>query len=97
VTCIPFDSDNGTTGFVCMPNLSRQAIRRGICPDCGKETRFISFYYEWYGSDATCLRCGRRWCDGEWMPLPFTRFARRDNIEQAKAAWRRNRDVNRER
>lgn len=92
MTCIPFDSGNGLTGFICTPTRASQTITAGDCPDCGRRTRFVSFHYEWYGTDSTCLRCGRRWSDGEWMPLPFARFARRDSIEAAKAEWRRNRE-----
>lgn len=76
--------------IVCSPTLDRQWIKRGNCPDCGRKSFFICFAYEWYGVDSTCLRCGRHWSDGEWMPLEFSRFARRDSIEQAKKAWRRH-------
>lgn len=85
--CTPFASD-GFTGWVCSPTLTSQSIRAGDCPDYGKRTRFINFHYEWYGTDSTCLRCGRTWSDGERMPLPFERGARRKSIERAKRLWR---------
>lgn len=78
--------------IVCSPTLDSQTIRAGDCPDCGKRTRFICFHYPYYGTDSTCLRCGRHWSDGEWMPLPFERAARRNSIERAKRAWRRHRE-----
>ena len=61
----------------------------GTCPDCKKRTRFLSWFVEWYGYSTTCLRCGREWEGGEWMPLPFMRGARQKNIDAAKARWRR--------
>ena len=77
--------------IICSPTLKRQSITAGECPDCKTWTRFINFTYEWYGTNSICLRCGRRWSDGEWMPLEFYRYARRDNIAAAKRVWRRNR------
>ena len=58
------------------------------CPDCGKHTRMIYFDYEWYGRESTCLRCGRHWSGGEWMPLCFERGARRKSIDAAKRRYR---------
>ena len=69
------------------PAISR-FIRSGVCPDCKKRTRFIGWCYEWHGASSTCLRCGREWQDGEWMPLPFMRGARERNIAKAKRRWR---------
>ena len=65
-------------------------IIAGVCPDCGKRTRFLTWYYEWYGPTQVCLRCGRVWQDGEWMPLPSTRGARAQSIAKAKARWRQS-------
>jgi len=48
----------------------------------------IEFFTPWYGWHSTCIRCGRRWCDGEWMPLPFMRGARKQSVDEAKKAWR---------
>lgn len=62
--------------------------KAGKCPDCKKRTRFLGFFTPWYGHDSTCLRCGREWCDGEWVALPFCRGARAENIEAAKRKWR---------
>lgn len=59
------------------------------CTDCNRRTRYLSFFTPWYGWDSTCIRCGRNWMDGEWMPLPFMRGAREHNIQRAKAFWRR--------
>jgi len=38
--------------------------------------------------DTTCIRCGRQWQDGEWMPLAFSRAARLESVERARAYWR---------
>lgn len=72
-------------------NLSRvddKAVRACVCPDCKKRTRMLGFFQEWYGWAFTCLRCGRRYADGEWLPLPFMRGARPTSIATAKAHWR---------
>jgi len=61
----------------------------GVCPDCGQRTAFACFFQEWYGWDKTCMRCGRRWSDGEWMPLPFCRTAREDSKQSARRRWKR--------
>ncbi len=58
------------------------------CPDCGKRTRMLAFFTPWYGWQSTCIRCGRQWCDSEWMPLDFARGVRQQNIERAKRRWR---------
>ncbi len=74
----------------------RKAYRR-ICLDCGKKSVFVAFFQEWYGWDTTCLRCGRSWADGEWMPLEFYRYARKDSISSARKRWKRGIDYNKER
>jgi hypothetical protein len=67
-------------------------IRRQICPDCKKMSYFVGFYQEWYGVDETCMRCGREWSDKEWIPLEFSRFARKNNIVSARKRWKRGLD-----
>ena len=76
-----------TRVHICAPQGFRFQ-RTGTCPDCKQRTRFIGISYEWYGPDQWCLKCGRRWSDGEWMPLPFVRDSRRVNLEQGKRAYR---------
>ena len=69
----------------------RATAKRAVaetCPDCKKRTRMLEFFTPWYGWDSTCLRCGRHWRDGEWMPLPFIRGARAHSIHQARVHWR---------
>ena len=64
------------------------------CPSCkerygnNKNSLHLIFLFEWNGPERICMRCGRRWSDGEWMPLQFYRHARRDNILSAKRMWR---------
>lgn len=71
------------------PKPTHRFILAKVCPDCGKRTRMLGWAYEWYGANLTCLRCGRHWDSGEWMPLPFIRGARQKSIAEAKARWRR--------
>lgn len=71
------------------PAATAKRAHGQTCPDCKKRTRMMEFFTPWYGWDSTCLRCGRAWQDGEWMPLPFMRGAREQNIARAKNIWRR--------
>lgn len=73
---------------VLRPEVTQKAIRSATCPDCGKRTRMMGFFQDWYGWHSTCLRCGRQWDDGEWLPLEFRRGVRADNIARAKERWR---------
>ena len=71
------------------PQPTRKNILSGDCPDCKQRTKFIGLFTEWYGWDTTCLRCGRKWADGEWMALDFVRGSRQKSIDSAKRAYRR--------
>jgi len=71
------------------PASTAKKAHGGTCPDCKRRSWFVGFHTPWYGWDTTCLRCGRKWADDEWMPLPFMRGARQQNIEAAKKQWRR--------
>jgi hypothetical protein len=59
------------------------------CLDCKQRTRALCFYTPWYGWDCTCIKCGRNWQDGEWMPLTFEPQSRQKSIDRAKRYWRR--------
>ena len=79
---------------ICAPNPEGFGLRSiDKCPDCAKHTRMIYTDYEWYGREQTCLRCGRHWSGGEWMPLCFEPQSRRKSIEAAKKHYRRLRDA----
>lgn len=71
------------------PQATAKAIRAATCQDCNRRTRMIGFFTPWYGWDSTCIRCGRNWKDGEWMPLDFAPQSRQKSIDAAKACWRR--------
>ena len=71
------------------PSATAKRIVAGVCPDHGKRTRFIEFFTPWYGWRSTCMRCGREWGDGEWLPLDFYRGVRAANIAAAKKYWHR--------
>jgi hypothetical protein len=71
------------------PSVSKKAIALcEKCPDCGKRTRMIQLFYDYYGWDSTCIKCGRQWADGEWLALDFCRGVRQRNIQQAKERFR---------
>lgn len=73
---------------VCAPSatVSRRIL---MCHNCKRRRRFRVNSYEWYGPDVYCCACGERWSDGEWMPRPFARGWRQENIAYAREAWRR--------
>lgn len=75
--------------YIHAPRSTAKAVHADTCPDCKRRTRFVGFFTPWYGWDSTCLRCGRQWIDGEWMPLAFMRGARQHNIDRARTHWRR--------
>ena len=77
------------TVHIHAPPVTDKAITATVCLDCRKRTRMLQFFQDWYGWHSTCLRCGRQWDDGEWLPLDFRRGIRADNIRHAKERWRR--------
>ncbi len=63
-------------------------IRRARCPTCDRPTRFVCFFYEWYGWGTTCLACGERWEDGEMLERPFVRGWREKSKQAARKLYR---------
>jgi Zn ribbon nucleic-acid-binding protein len=80
--------DTGPLIHIYVPPVTHRFILHRRCPDCKRLSWFLGWGYEWHGPTVTCLRCGREWQDGQWCPLPFYRYARRDSIEGAKRYWR---------
>jgi len=72
------------------PLPSEKKLHRVKCLDCKKRTFFVSFYYEWYGTYSTCLKCGRRYNNGKWEPLDLEKHARKKNINNSKKYYRSN-------
>lgn len=70
------------------PRPTAKKIHTAVCFDCKKRTRMLQFFIPWYGWDSTCLRCGRCWQDGAWVPLEFVRQSRQKSINHAKQLWR---------
>lgn len=70
------------------PNPTRVDIDKSRCPDCKKQSYFVNRFYEWYGSMSTCMRCGREYADGEWLPLTFSRNARKINKDAARTIYK---------
>lgn len=73
---------------VNFPNVDAIRKRRRQCPTCGRRTVFVEWFQEWYGWNATCLRCGEQWQGGERCPRPFAPGWRKHNIEAARRLWR---------
>jgi hypothetical protein len=76
--------------IICIPDPVQRKISTQYCQDCKQQSWFLSWWYEFYGPTEVCLRCGRRWEDGEWMPLALERGSRDKSIAQAKQVWREN-------
>lgn len=74
---------------ICIPKVDMFSLDRGICLDCKQDAWFALFHMPWYGWDRTCLNCGRRWQDGEWLPLAFERQSRKNSIDRTKERFYR--------
>jgi len=70
------------------PKATAKRAVTAMCPDCKKRTRMLQFFTPWYGWDSTCIKCGRKWQDGEWTRLNFERKARAKSVKSAKKLWR---------
>jgi hypothetical protein len=66
------------------------------CPDCGKRTRILTYTYEWFGPDGTCILCGRSFNEDGWVPLPFVRGSRTKEITKAKERFRHTKAMGRD-
>ena len=66
----------------------KKSIHITKCPDCGRRTIMLQFYNSWYGWESTCIKCGRKWINSEWMPLPWEPGIRKRRIKEAKKKWR---------
>ena len=58
------------------------------CTDCQKRSPMVYLFQEWYGWDITCMRCGRSWQDGEWMPLDFLKRSREKSKQRARKRYK---------
>lgn len=70
-------------------NYSKVTLPRLYCIHCKRDTDFVAAFQEWYGWNCTCLMCGERRTDNEWMERPFEPRWRKKNIAAAKVLWRR--------
>lgn len=74
------------------PSPGKRWVLWRRCLDCGRRSPFAGISYEWYGPKQTCMRCGRTWRDGEWMPLDFVPQSRAKSIEAARKWWKKASD-----
>lgn len=72
--------------------VTKQAVAC-TCPDCGQRTRMLTYTYEWFGPDMTCIKCGRSFNEDGWVPLPFVRGSRQKEIARARDRFRRARAI----
>jgi hypothetical protein len=77
-----------STVHIHAPPAIGRAVKWRKCPDCRKRSPIASLIYEWYGPTSCCMRCGRRWSDGEWMALPSLRTARASSKIDMRRAWK---------
>jgi hypothetical protein len=74
---------------ICYTRYSRVEAFRIKCPNCRPfQCAAVGAFQEWYGWYVTCLRCGERFADGEWMPRPAERGWRQDSIRSARRQYR---------
>lgn len=92
--CTIINSEHGSV-VICRPTPIKREIIAGECSDCKRRSRFLVWIYEFYGATRVCLRCGRTWIDGEWMPLTFERGSRAKSVARAKHAWRKDTAIER--
>lgn len=75
------------------PSVVEKKAVACTCPDCGQRTRLLMFTYEWFGSDATCIKCGRSFNEDGWVALPFVRGSRAKEIAKAKERFRHTKAI----
>lgn len=68
-------------------------LERFDCPTCERSRFAVVAVYEWYGPDATCLRCGERFNEEGRAARPFLPRWREKSVEAAKAFYRRHRST----
>lgn len=77
-----------TRVHILRPECVTKSAIGGTCPDCKQRTRFLTYSYEWYGPDSTCIKCGRSFNEDGWVNLPFVRGSREKEIKRAKDRFR---------
>ncbi len=78
-----------STVHIHAPPAIERSIRWVDCLDCKKRSPFAILSYDYYGPSACCMRCGRRYQEGEWCALDFCRNSRKANRDSMRAAWKR--------
>lgn len=78
---------------ILRPECVTKSAPSGVCPDCKRRTRFLTYTYEWFGPDCTCIRCGRSFNEDGWMQLPFVRGSRQKEIARARERFRRTKAI----
>ena len=74
---------------ICAPRPDKVWIERFHCHNCERRRFAVLQHIEWYGVDATCLRCGERYSDEGRLPRPFERGWRERSKESARRLYRR--------
>lgn len=87
---IPPTPEPGTLAVhICAPRPEVVRLMRAGCSTCGRRTFQVVAFYEWYGPDGTCLRCGERYNEDGRAERPFCRGWREDSKKRARAFYRR--------
>lgn len=75
------------------PQPTEALIRWLPCFNCvdydHAKSPIVMFFTPWYGWDATCLRCGDGWFDGETKERPFCPGWREEAKRDAANRYRR--------
>jgi len=78
---------------VYCPQVITKHAAACVCPDCGQRTRILSYTYEWFGPDGTCIKCGRSFNEDGWAALPFVRGSRQKEIARARERFRHTKAI----
>jgi hypothetical protein len=77
-----------TVHILCPPTVDRRVLWQD-CPDCKKRSPIAYLFYEWYGPNGTCMRCGREYNEEGWVRAPLMRGWRDLNKRNMRRAWKR--------
>lgn len=75
---------------VYAPSATSVRLIRAGCSTCKRRTFHVVAFYEWYGPDGTCLKCGERYNEDGRAARPFARGWREKSKAAARSFYRRH-------
>lgn len=87
--CIPFTTDDGISGILCVPSSYRQTQRAPCLHCCVGNARTIHAWREVHSGycapDMICGRCGQYWTFDHGRPPKMSQRERAENIAIVRA------------